>query len=159
MSLSVTTDWTDVCIQGDGDRMAAIIHPVPAENDGFIGHLSTSSAFEEDIASQGPVGARVCVCVCYSFSITINYVSGQRFHILDKVEDRRHSMRKYCVIQKLELSQYVFSWLNFYPGLRYIVGLTLEEWPALCHLCVSVCVRESRGPLMTADDRPRRMAL
>lgn len=63
MSLSVTTDWTDVCIQGDGDRTAAIIHPVPAENDGFIGHLSTSSAFEEDIVSQGAIGARVCVCV------------------------------------------------------------------------------------------------
>lgn len=51
-------------------------------------------------------------------------------------------MRRYCVTQQLELSQNVFSWLNFYPGLRYMVGLTLEEWPALCHLCACVCERE-----------------
>lgn len=52
--------------------MAAIIHPVPVKNDGFIGHLSTSSAFEEDIVSLGPVGARVCVCVSESVLQLLN---------------------------------------------------------------------------------------
>lgn len=46
---------------GDVDRMVTIIHPVPPENDGFIGNLSTSNTFGGDTVSER--GRCACICV------------------------------------------------------------------------------------------------
>lgn len=57
--IKVTTGAMDVCVQWDRDRPVAIIHPVAAENDGFIGYLSSRKAFGEDTISERGVYAYI----------------------------------------------------------------------------------------------------